>query len=611
MNKKRMRQAFVALIAGAALLSAPLAAYAAPPNTGSTTDAPWSDAGKNYTGSITVHKYMSPDGPLTGVTNDGTEQTGDKLAGLKPVEAVPYEVRQLTKITYTVVKTDDEAQTQQQEFNVDVKDFDTWTKLAGLVKQLNAHPGGTTLTLTEPLTALPEGYKLANPATATLVYADGTTQNTDNSGVATFNNLAIGLYRVSEGDTATAKVDGKVLKPAPTKAQPFFMAIPIAEQNKSYLYTTHVYPKNQIDSVSKTFAGDATGYVPGDKVSYAVTATINATTVDGLDGYAIYDNASNTGFSEAKAWAANNETGKAGLEATVTKVEILDHNGTVIMNGDAQKYPLDKSADYTVSLTAGADGTADTTRVQVNFTSAGLAKIAAAKVANPGAQVRVTYTFTIDPGVSKGTNVENHGGFMLGQPAGNPEPNPDVPTPGGDDPVLHFKDFTLTKVDAADSAKKLGGAQFRVFSTQADAEACAANLQAEQCQKSLTVNPQANDENQKKIIATSADAGALGTVTMPHISDGTYYLVEIKAPDKYLQAPKPITITLSHVENENTYTATVTNVAMQGGEGWFGLPQTGSTGVVILVILGAVLIFGGAGLFVYVAKRRKEQEPVA
>lgn len=629
--KKTIKRALVALTASAALLVSPLAAYAAPPAVDPSPDAPWSETGKAYTGSIEVHKYMAASGSLENVTNDGTKQNAEALAGLTPVQNVEYTVEKLDSITYTVVKEGTPAEEKQETFNVDVTNFDTWTKISGLVKKFNANPSAETIQLDASNVDVPEGYTLKDePATLKFVDATPVSVTTNESGSAKFDNLALGLYRVTEGDpvnaqTASGKLDGL------TAAAPFYMTVPIAlandtdpVNNTQFLYATHVYPKNQVDTVTKNISSAAKSYLPGDKISYDVTATINAYTANNLHGYAIYDKPAPQGFAEVEEalGMGSLDTQDESLKATVGTVVLLKGDGNV-------SETLSPGTDYTVELKEeivfdpmvkpGSSSGKAMPRIQVNFTEAGLEKIAAAKRADQGAQVRVTYTFTISEYVGSGDAIVNNGGFVLGRPAGvDPSTPPtEKPTDPSKDPVLHLKDFTLTKVDAGDATKKLEGAEFYVFSTKEAADLCAKDTaqcaNSESLHKTIAAPAGASDGMEKPgagggagpIMVTGADGTAKSSKP---ISDGTYYFVEIKAPTGYVKTPNTIAITLTHVDGEPGYAATITNVPQQDGASWFGLPATGSTGVVILAIIGAVLILGGAALFSYTAKRRKEQQ---
>jgi len=100
-----------------------------------------------------------------------------------------------------------------------------------------------------------------------------------------------------------------------------------------------------------------------------------------------------------------------------------------------------------------------------------------------------------------------------------------------------------------------------------------------------------------------------GAASFDGLADGTYYLVETKAPAGYNQLDKPVKVEVHDGENnapvtsdtQLTVTATVKN---QAGT---LLPSTGGMGTTIFYVLGAVLVVG-AGVLLVTKKRMSQSE---
>lgn len=180
---KRMKKLLTGLLTLAMTLSMmTMTAFAAGPS----AKMPTIDFGENKKGSITIHKYEyngTGGGTGTGADNQTPPTGAEPLAG----------------VTFKITK----------------------------IAELDAYYGKDS----GKLPSVEEAQRIA--ATKT----DSVEKDTDADGVATFNNLSLGLYLVQETD-APAQITGRV--------EDFLVSIPMTNADEDdWLYDVHVYPKNK------------------------------------------------------------------------------------------------------------------------------------------------------------------------------------------------------------------------------------------------------------------------------------------------------------------------------------------------------------------------------
>ena len=103
--------------------------------------------------------------------------------------------------------------------------------------------------------------------------------------------------------------------------------------------------------------------------------------------------------------------------------------------------------------------------------------------------------------------------------------------------------------------------------------------------------------------ATEVTTNDNGAASFDGLADGTYYLVETKAPAGYNQLTAPVAVPVNDGTTETALTVTA-NVANQAGT---LLPSTGGMGTTIFYVLGAVLVVG-AGVLLVTKKRMSQSE---
>lgn len=107
----------------------------------------------------------------------------------------------------------------------------------------------------------------------------------------------------------------------------------------------------------------------------------------------------------------------------------------------------------------------------------------------------------------------------------------------------------------------------------------------------------------KNVLIEELETKDNGTVTIEGLDEGTYYLIETKAPNGYVLDETPIEVTITGAREDNELTGFLENdtdaIKTQevGNDKGFNLPKTGGAGTAIFTILGIALM-GGALLLV-------------
>ncbi|WP_421788945.1 SpaH/EbpB family LPXTG-anchored major pilin [Gardnerella sp. DNF01205] len=504
--------------------------------TATDADAPWNAANKDRKGSIKITKYK-----------DETDEKGNQKKAT-PVKGAKFKVYKVT--TFDLTK------------------YDQWLDVAAKVPTLNANP---------------------NDSSAGLSFDNGTEKPTNDSGVAKFDQLGIGLYKVEE----TSVPDGYEKLP-----QPFFMTIPQITSGKKgteYDYNPTVDPKNAYtkDAIKKTV--DTTGMVgTKDDLPYTISTSVVTTSgtpvkdrkADDYQGFAVWDDALKTAYDSSAA--------------VVKSVKIGD---TPITNSNG------KEDKYKVAVAA-TPGDNTRQRITVSFTDAGLGEIANALKTSPNAKLTVELKFTLKEGVAAGDLVNKYG-YQPGYKKGTPDqdkPKPVNPTPNPDSKVTLVK-FQIKKISSTDG-KAIKGAKFAVFAKPDDANACAADASRTDAKcKNKSSKGFATD-------AETADKTGLTAAGFEAKVGQKFYVVETKAPDNYVLAPKveEVTIPTTYLTDANynkdskTFVYSFKDVPTSNNsiDRWFKLPKTGAYGVFIFAIAGIVLI--AASVFIYTRNNRKEED---
>ncbi len=449
------------------------------------------------TGSINIHKFKTPDTP-SGLPANGTAVN---TTGLTPVPGVTFSIQQVNGINLTTNQGWQNANTLSGSFN----------------------PNNAAGSITSA------GYTLGASSS----------QTTDASGNASFTTLPLGLYLVTETSWPAGT----------TPSAPFLVSVPLTDptNQSAWLYNVNVYPKNSVDTATKTVS-DAAAVKLGDPVTWTIKGDIP--NVSTLDGYKITD--------------------QLDPKLTYGSATVALSDGTTITSG----------TDYTVVY----DST--THLLTVQFTASGRAILAAHNTA----QVVVTLNTTVNA-IGEIANTAllypNANSFSIapGQPGG---PTPSNPV------ITKWGAFTVQKTDP--TGKALTGAVFSVYPTLADAKA-GTNAITLGGQTTFTVDA----TGQVTISGLRYSDWANGAAVAPgDPAFRDYYLAEVTAPAGYELLAEPIKVDVTAATTAVGVDLTVKDVPSNAG---FQLPFTGGHGLLYYDVAGAALL--ALALVLSVTRRRQ------
>ncbi|MGO2826305.1 MAG: SpaH/EbpB family LPXTG-anchored major pilin [Corynebacterium casei] len=401
----------------------------------------------------------------------------------------------------------------------------------------------------------------AGVGTGTLVK----TETTDANGAIDFGDLPLGLYKLVEVDSGN---------PAITEAADSLVYLPMTnpENQNSWNYDVHVYPKNQFDPGETPIdkeVEDADKNV-GDDITYTIKSAIPDVTVNDVTWYQIVDQL---------------DTENLKADEAAVSVEI---NGVAAV----------ADVDYVVSNVNG--------EIKVSFTEQGVDKLTAVKKENADARVTTTIVaeiLRVADGEAENTALLYHNDPTVNsdtkpnpEDPHNPPEDPDEPKPSN--PVnSYWGNIELNKVDEEGNA--LQGAEFELYRCSVDGviegDAVAVdhdNDPATPVQTTLTTDAEGK--------ATFYSLQVTDFENNVPVDPTAYCLVETKAPEGFslLPEPVPVTLALSETHGETvsiTKVAEVANIPETRGS----LPLTGGMGIGFLVALGALIVSVGA----YTAQR--------
>lgn len=375
-------------------------------------------------------------------------------------------------------------------------------------------------------------------------------------------DLEAGLWLVRETSTPAGVIP----------AGDFIVAVPLTHptERNTWLDTIYVYPKNHTVSGSKTVE-NTENFVVGDTVTWTITI----------------DNPTGREVTTGKYFAAD--------LLRVTD-ELDDAFLTTATNGSGMNVTapagLVKGTHYDVTVTT----TNGKTTVAVDFTEEGLAKL----VETPTAPV----VMQLQTKIEQAGVIENSARFTTSESQTTPGEIPGT--------SMKYGDYALVKLSEGapeGTTPSLAGAEFMVFTSEADALAAKAGDQAaleRAVRPNVTVpgyDPVAgtwttNDAGRVDISGLRYSGFANGESFGPSDSRYvTYWLVETKALADHQLLAQPV----SFIVDEDSATQSSETIVNQYNREGFVLPLTGGTGTLMLTIAGLVLL----ATVLAVARRRR------
>lgn len=335
--------------------------------------------------------------------------------------------------------------------------------------------------------------------------------------------------------------------------------------------TNEVKLKTEAPSITKTANTDTVSI--GQVVKYTVTGSVPDTTGYSEYVYKIHDTLSN------------------GLDF------VNDANGTAV-NGNTVNVTVAFGKGTTDEGTAPKTATIDTDNSKKM--SLDLSAWVKANQENKGKEFTVTYYAK----VNKNAVVTEKNSATLEY--GNKPGETTTTTPSEAKTPTYSLDINKVKTG---SKEKLEGAKFSLYTSETDAKNGTNPIKVTGSNGNYVVDP-TSTTTEFESVASIGDKGY--NLHVNGLAEGTYYLVETKAPDRFnkLTAPIVVKITKSTDTDVNNWTISkdgeVENDKIIDVENSTGslLPSTGGMGTIAFTVVAALLVLGVAVSFI--RDRKKE-----
>lgn len=334
--------------------------------------------------------------------------------------------------------------------------------------------------------------------------------------------------------------------------------------------TNTVNLKTEAPSITKTADKDTVSI--GQVVKYTVTGSVPDTT-----GYAEY--------------VYNiHDTLSSGLDF------VNDENGAPTSDGNVKVTVAFK--DATDASTAPTTATLDTANKRKM--SLDLSAWVKANQTNKGKEFTVTYYAKVnkDAVVTEKNKAQLEYGNKPGETTTTTPSEAKTPT----------YPLDINKIKTG-SKEKLAGAKFSLYTSETDAKNGTNPIKVTGSNGNYVVNPESTTTEFESVKSIDVEGYNL---RVNGLAEGTYYLVETKAPDGFnkLTAPIVIKITKSTTGNEEDWTLSKNDVKeedkiidVENSTGSM-LPSTGGMGTIAFTVVAALLLLGVAVSFI--RDRKKE-----
>ncbi|PLS25523.1 SpaH/EbpB family LPXTG-anchored major pilin [Bifidobacterium imperatoris] len=324
----------------------------------------------------------------------------------------------------------------------------------------------------------------------------------------------------------------------------------------------------------------------GDKVEFKLVSTVPDMS-EYTKGYTFK-------FTDtlSKGLTLNGVTGTDGNKTFAPTVKIDGVDGDLV-----------KGTDYNATVVENEDGITSLTIEMVNFKS---------KQQYVGKAITVEYSATLNENAVVGTN----GNDNTAKVVYSNDPSTDGTGESQEDKTYTYDfNFGINKVDAENANKKLEGAQFELQDStgkKIDLVKVSDN----------TFRPKAKD-TEAAAEDTDVKTDVNGVLNFTGLKEGTYKVVETKAPEGYNKLTAPIEVTIHAnydaegkltdwgvTKSGETYNKdnTSTTITVENKKG-IELPSTGGMGTALFTVFGVLIVALGAGW--YVKSNRKASKHAA
>lgn len=335
--------------------------------------------------------------------------------------------------------------------------------------------------------------------------------------------------------------------------------------------TNTVNLKTEAPSITKT--ADKETVSIGQVVKYTVAGSVPDTTGYSEYVYKIHDTLSN------------------GLDF------VNDANGTAV-NGNAVNVTV-AFKDETVSPAGTTPTTASLSGANKRTMALDLSEWVRANQTNKGKEFTVTYYAKVN---DKAVVTEKNSATLE---YGNNPGDTTTTTPSEAKTPTYSLDINKIKTG---SKEKLEGAKFSLYTSETDAKNGTNPIKVTGSNGNYVVDPESTTTEFESVKSIDGEGYNL---RVNGLAEGTYYLVETKAPDGFnkLTAPIVIKITKSTTGNEEDWTLSKNDVKeedkiidVENSTGSM-LPSTGGMGTIAFTVVAALLLLGVAVSFIRDRKR--------